>query len=145
LGREIPGPGSQELKPIAALVRFPRTLHAELTAVAKSEGTSFNQLVVTQMSQFLGERKGTRSVPQVLGVNFPGLVSYNLGAQVIEALPKRTGLGYVPKATATFSSDPITYETNLSAVQSAQARAFPTIRPLHSKAVARRRPVSSDG
>lgn len=110
LGREIPGAGTLEQKPIAALIRFPRTLHAELTSLAKSEGVSFNSLVVSNMSRLVGEQsaaqfytsKGTISVSE-----FAGNV---VGTPTIVAVQGPLGTGYIPKTTATYHSTPIIYE-----------------------------------
>lgn len=55
-GREVPQPGTQA-KPIAALVRWPRTLHAHLTAAAAAEGTSFNAFVITTCAAAIGRRE----------------------------------------------------------------------------------------
>ena len=58
-GREVPQPGA-EAKPIAALVRWPRTLHAQLTAAAAAEGTSFNAFVITTCTAAIAKREVER-------------------------------------------------------------------------------------
>ena len=47
LGREIPPPDAQANRPVPTLVRWPRTLHAEVTRAAEHEGVSFNTYVTT--------------------------------------------------------------------------------------------------
>jgi antitoxin HicB len=58
-GREVPQPGAQA-KPIAALVRWPRTLHAQLTAAAAAEGMSFNAFVITTCAAAVARREVER-------------------------------------------------------------------------------------
>src|SRR6185437_2948304 len=61
MGRDIPKPGADG-KPVAALVRFPRSLHEELTEIADREGVSFNQFVVTSLSCVIGARTAASSL-----------------------------------------------------------------------------------
>jgi len=55
LRRSIPEPNSQA-KPVPALVRFPKTLHADLTRSAEAEGISFNQFVVMTLAACVAAR-----------------------------------------------------------------------------------------
>lgn len=61
MGREIPKPGGPA-KPVAVLVRFPRTLHAEGTRAAEAEGTSFNQFVVATIAACIAGRKAASAI-----------------------------------------------------------------------------------
>lgn len=110
LGREIPSPGTIEQKPIAALIRFPRTLHAELTSLAKSEGVSFNSLVVSNMSRFVGEQSAAQFYAAKGAISVSEVAGFNVGTPTIVAVQGPLGTGYVPKTTATYHSTPMIYE-----------------------------------
>jgi len=56
-GREIPKPGAAEFRQ-----RLPRTLHAELTEVARSEGVSLSQYITMELSRAV-ERRHSGAAP----------------------------------------------------------------------------------
>ena len=62
LGREVPAPTlrADDFAPISAsgkfVARVPKTLHAQLTTRAKTEGVSLNTLVLTFIAEGMGRR-----------------------------------------------------------------------------------------
>jgi len=78
-GREIPKPGAAEFRQ-----RLPRTLHAELTEVARSEGVSLNQYITMELSRAVERRHG--GVPSINSET-------TKGKPVPGKQPKRRGQG----------------------------------------------------
>lgn len=62
LGREVPAPAlrADDFAPVSAsgkfVARVPKTLHAQLTTRAKTEGVSLNTLVLTFIAEGMGRR-----------------------------------------------------------------------------------------
>ena len=54
----VPTPNSGGIASGKFVVRVPKTIHAQLTTRAKSEGVSLNTLVVTFIAQGLGRKEG---------------------------------------------------------------------------------------
>lgn len=66
-GEEIPEPEEEEPLPSGKwLQRVPRSLHRQLTQMAKKEGVSLNQLVTSMLSQQTGSQVVIKAVEQVL-------------------------------------------------------------------------------
>lgn len=91
LGRDIPKPGA--VKPISALVRFPRSLHGELTAAAGTEGVSFNQFVTCALAAYMGGRKAGA---MIRGAESKRRFTDHLSVETVESVklldvPVRTG------------------------------------------------------
>lgn len=82
MGRDIPRPHSAQ-KPVAALIRFPRLMHAELTKVAEDEGFSFNQLVITTLATFLGSRTTAKAANSWSAAVVAGFAAIQRGQQVL--------------------------------------------------------------
>jgi predicted RNase H-like HicB family nuclease len=59
LGKPIPKPTrhGESADPVRLMQRLPRSLHANLVARAKAEGTSLNTLVTMLLAEGLGRRK----------------------------------------------------------------------------------------
>lgn len=82
MGRDIPRPGG-EAKPLAALIRWPRSLHLDLTRAAEEEGTSFNLLVVSICASAIGSRANGRSLfAAAAGTSWSKRASGTLAADV---------------------------------------------------------------
>ncbi len=66
MGREVPKPtvSAADFSPVSAsgkfVARVPKTLHAQLTTRAKTEGVSLNTLVLTFIAEGMG-RRGTHA------------------------------------------------------------------------------------
>ena len=54
----VPTPNSGRIASGKFVARVPKTIHAQLTTRAKSEGVSLNTLVVTFIAQGLGRKEG---------------------------------------------------------------------------------------
>lgn len=66
-GEEIPEPKEEAVFPSGRWVqRVPRSLHRELTRMAKAEGVSLNQLVTSMLSQQLSSRAVLKAVEEML-------------------------------------------------------------------------------
>lgn len=60
IGKPVPKPTrhGESAAPVRLMQRLPRSLHANLVARAKAEGTSLNTLVTMLLSEGLGRREG---------------------------------------------------------------------------------------
>ncbi len=59
-GRQVPDPNKLDRASGRWVQRVPRSIHSRLTQQAKIDGVSLNMLVVSMISQSLGERKHIR-------------------------------------------------------------------------------------
>lgn len=59
IGKPIPKPTryGESAEPVRLMQRLPRSLHANLVARAKAEGTSLNTLVTMRLAEGLGKRE----------------------------------------------------------------------------------------
>ena len=59
IGKPIPKPTrhGESAEPVCLMQRLPRSLHANLVARAKAEGTSLNTLVTMLLAEGLGKRE----------------------------------------------------------------------------------------
>jgi antitoxin HicB len=59
MGKPIPKPTrhGESAEPVRLMQRLPRSLHANLVARAKAEGTSLNTLVIMLLAEGLGRRE----------------------------------------------------------------------------------------